>query len=176
LRVERALGLEGGSIKGALEASSDEGGTTILEAERLSSCVYLFARNFTKASRWEGSVTDLYNTLTEREKEKNGGRLPRDWPANPKVLSEKLALMQTSLRSVGVVWERVSNSNKKGRKYCLYYEEPERTPPRGDADDKEGDADGEDVRPPESGIDKGNAGRGTQGTQHFLIVQRSERD
>jgi hypothetical protein len=119
--------------------------------------VYLFAKNFREDAPWQGSSTDLYNTLNERLSDEYG-RLPKDFPARPKELSGIMGRIAPALKSVGAVWERASKSNKQGKKYRLYYETPE-----GDATSEEGDATDSDSVPPENAPDTPNTAGGTQG-------------
>jgi hypothetical protein len=151
LRMEEALGFERDLLKKALGASGNEGATTVLEAEPISRNVYLFARNFTPDEPWEGKSGELLDTLNDREGDALTKR-SKDWPANGKVLSEKLAGIAPALQAVGVVWRRISQSNKGGRRYYLYFDES--LVEAGDAHTEEGDAEGAECVPQENPIDK----------------------
>jgi hypothetical protein len=158
LRMEGALGFERDLLKKALGASGSEGATTVLEAEPISRHAYLFAKNFSPANPWEGKAGELLDVFNDRETDDLVKR-SKDWPANGKVLSEKLTGIAPALRSIGVVWKRTSASNKVGRRYHLYFDEAL----VGDAPPEGGDAGGTECVPPESGLGKPKTAEGDAG-------------
>jgi len=161
-RVESALGLDSGEFLEAFSGSHSEGAATLLEAEPVSYRVYEHARNFSAADPWEGTAQQLLDTLNDRETDKTV-KNSAAWPKAANKLSALLGRIAPALAQYGVVWERASGSNKKGRVYNLYYVPPAGRDDRGDDRSEQGDDTPESIVPQEKPIDKPNQGGGTIG-------------
>jgi len=162
IRTEKALGGKKGDFMRAHTDSKYDATATVLEAEPISHRLYQFARTFSEDAAWVGTGRQLLDILNERETD-DAVKRGRDWPSAANVLTGLINRLAPDLAKHGVHFERINKSNREGRKYKLYYREPE------GGDDASGDT-VPTVVPTEEPIDKPDTANGDDRDDGELVM------
>jgi hypothetical protein len=121
---EVALGFTEGTFLEARGQAEREATQSSLEAEPIAITIERFAARFTRANPWEGEAQELLDEINEAETD-DARKRDRDWPKSPGGLGKKLSKLQSSLRTEGVIVEKIPKGAHGKRGWQLFYEDPE---------------------------------------------------
>jgi len=121
--TEVALGFTEGTFLKARGQAEREATQSSLEAEPIAITIERFAGRYTRANLWEGEAQELLDEINELETD-DARKRDRDWPKSPGGLGKKLSKLQSSLRTEGVIVEKIPKGAHGKRGWRLFYEDP----------------------------------------------------
>jgi hypothetical protein len=114
--VERALGMPEGAFMAAYQGNLNEANAGALEDTPVGAPLMALLEEKGDEG-WEGTATELLNTLTVREGYEK--KAPLGWPKTGKQLANTLRRLEPCLRKLGVEVEKPSGSSHKSRTWRL---------------------------------------------------------
>jgi hypothetical protein len=122
--TEQALGFKKGSFQEAYAGSRESATETALEAEPIWRVLKEFAMDYDPEDRFVGTMKLILEQLNLLEKD-DALKRSKDWPKTERRLSAIIKRLNPALREVGIFVEKAPGSRREGRRYFVYFVDPE---------------------------------------------------
>ena len=107
-----------GTFWAAYNANRSDAVVNVIEGNLVAAAVRDFMATRTLRTVWTGTATDLLREINAFMGYET--KHPKDWPTSPAILSNKLHLVETDLRKIGIEIEYKKEGRKRTRMISIY--------------------------------------------------------